>query len=198
MLKRIFMLLALLSLTGCEPPPSIEQSVAVQARIQTSEGDIVVELDRAHAPITVANFLAYVQDKAYDGTIFHRVIDGFMIQGGGFDENFQLRPARLAIKNEANNGLKNTRGTIAMARTGDPHSATSQFFINAVDNPNLDYQSPTPRGWGYAVFGKVVSGMEIVDKIRALPTGPAGPFLGDVPLKPVIIYHITLETGHES
>jgi cyclophilin family peptidyl-prolyl cis-trans isomerase len=196
MLKRIFALLALLALLGCEPPPTTNNPAPLQVRIQTSEGDIVVALDRARAPVTVENFLAYVKSKTYDGTIFHRVIDGFMIQGGGFDKDYQRRTTRLAIKNEADNGLKNLRGTIAMARTGDPHSATSQFFINVVDNADLDYQAPTPRGWGYAVFGKVVSGMDVVDKIRALPTAPAGPFPGDVPLKPVIIHSITLETGH--
>ncbi|MGD9000424.1 MAG: peptidylprolyl isomerase [Granulosicoccaceae bacterium] len=166
--------------------------------MQTSEGDIVLALDRARAPMTVANFLGYVETKAYNGTIFHRVIDGFMIQGGGFDKDFRKRTTRLAIRNEANNGLKNTRGTIAMARTGDPHSATAQFFINVADNAFLDYQSPTPQGWGYAVFGKVVAGMDTVDRIRTLPTGPGGPFPGDVPQTPVIIHNVTLETGQQS
>jgi cyclophilin family peptidyl-prolyl cis-trans isomerase len=203
MLKHIITAVALLSLLGCEPPqPAVPQSAdeaaAVRVRMQTSEGDIVLALDRARAPMTVANYLGYVESKAYNGTIFHRVIDGFMIQGGGFDKDFQKRATRLAIRNEANNGLKNTRGTIAMARTADPHSATAQFFINVADNAFLDYQSPTPQGWGYAVFGEVVAGMDTVDRIRTLPTGPGGPFPGDVPQTPVIIHNVTLETGNQS
>ncbi|WP_455218609.1 peptidylprolyl isomerase, partial [Kaarinaea lacus] len=126
------------------------------------------------------------------GTIFHRVIDGFMIQGGGFTENFQKKGTKAPIQNEANNGLKNDRGTVAMARTNAPHSATAQFFINVVNNDFLNYRSATSRGWGYTVFGKVVQGMDIVDKIRKIPTGPGGPFPKDVPQAPVVIQSATV------
>ena len=155
--------------------------------LETSQGDITLELDADKAPKTVENFLAYVRDGHYDGTIFHRVIPGFMIQGGGFTADYVQKPTRAPLKNEAANGLKNTRGSIAMARTNDPHSATAQFFINTVDNGFLDHQSPTPRGWGYAVFGKVVAGMEVVDRIQNQPTGPGGPFRTDVPRETVLI-----------
>ena len=156
-------------------------------KLQTNMGDIVVELNDEKAPKTVANFLGYVNDGFYNGTIFHRVIDGFMIQGGGFTENLQKKGTKAPIENEANNGLKNLKGTLAMARTDAPHSATAQFFINVVNNNFLDYRSPSPRDWGYAVFGKVVQGMDVVDKIRKIPTGPGGPFPKDVPQAPVII-----------
>ena len=156
-------------------------------KLQTNLGDIVIELDQEKAPKTVANFLGYVNDGFYSGTIFHRVIDGFMIQGGGFNEDMQKKGTRAPIANEANNGLKNDRGTIAMARTNAPDSATAQFFINVVNNDFLNYRSPTPRGWGYTVFGKVVQGMDVVDKIRKIPTGPGGPFPKDVPQSPVVI-----------
>jgi len=157
--------------------------------LETSQGEITLELDADKAPKTVENFLAYVRDGHYDGTIFHRVIPDFMIQGGGYDANFVQKPTRAPIQNEANNGLKNLRGTIAMARTNNPHSATAQFFINTVDNDFLDHRSPTPRGWGYAVFGKVIAGMEVVDRIQRLPTGPGGPFRSDVPRETVLIKH---------
>lgn len=160
--------------------------------IKTSSGEIVVELDRVKAPITVDNFLKYVADGFYSNTTFHRVIADFMIQGGGYTESFTQKPTQPPIRNEAGNGLKNARGTIAMARTGDPHSATAQFFINVVDNNFLNHTGPTQNGWGYAVFGKVVQGMDVVDNIRKLPTGPGGPFPQDVPRKPVIIQSITL------
>ena len=156
-------------------------------KMQTNLGDIVIELNDEKAPNTVANFLGYVNDGFYNGTIFHRVIDGFMIQGGGFTENLQKKGTKAPIQNEANNGLKNVKGSIAMARTNAPHSATAQFFINVVNNDFLDYRSSNARGWGYAVFGKVVQGMEVVDKIRKIPTGPGGPFPKDVPQAPVII-----------
>ena len=160
---------------------------AQKARIATSMGDIVVELDAAKAPKTVANFEQYVKAKHYDGTIFHRVIDGFMIQGGGMTADMKEKPTRPPIALESRNGLKNDRGTVAMARTMVPDSATSQFFINVKDNDFLN--QPTSRdGNGYAVFGKVVSGMEVVDKIKSTPTGP-----GDVPTTPVVIKKITLE-----
>ena len=152
-----------------------------RVKLTTSKGDIVLELDKAKAPATVENFLNYVNSGFYNGTIFHRVISNFMIQGGGYTKDFQKKPTNAPIKNEANNGLSNVRGTIAMARTSDPHSATAQFFINVVDNKFLDYRSATMRGWGYAVFGKVIEGMNVVDAIRKVKTGAAGPFGRDVP-----------------
>jgi cyclophilin family peptidyl-prolyl cis-trans isomerase len=157
--------------------------------IATNMGNITVELNPALAPKSVANFLKYVEDKHYDGTVFHRVIKDFMIQGGGYTENLSQKPTKAPVVNEAKNGLKNVRGSIAMARTGDPDSATSQFFINTVNNSSLDY--PKPDGYGYAVFGKVIAGMDVVDKIRAVQTGNVGPF-SDVPTKPVIINSIRL------
>ncbi|MFQ6038407.1 MAG: peptidylprolyl isomerase [Candidatus Aminicenantales bacterium] len=138
--------------------------------IKTTKGDITLELFQDKAPLTVKNFLAYVEDGFYDGTIFHRVIKGFMIQGGGLTPDLREKPARAPIKNEADNGLKNKRGTIAMARTSEPHSATCQFFINHVHNDFLNFSSPTPDGYGYCVFGKVVSGMDVVDAIASVPT----------------------------
>ena len=156
-------------------------------KLQTNLGDIVLELNDEKAPKTVANFLGYVNDGFYNGTIFHRVIDNFMIQGGGFTESLQKKGTKAPIENEASNGLKNVKGSIAMARTNAPHSATAQFFINVVNNDFLDYRNPTPRGWGYAVFGKVVQGMDVVDKIRKIPTGPGGQFPKDVPQAAVII-----------
>jgi len=164
--------------------------------IQTNLGDIVVELDHVHAPITVTNFMAYVNSNAYDNTIFHRVIKDFMIQGGGFKSDFTKTPTRSAIVNEADNGLKNLRGTIAMARTREPDSATNQFFINTVDNDFLDHRSNSISGWGYAVFGRVVAGMDVVDKINALPTSRSGPFSGDVPVNTVLIYHVVTYQEH--
>jgi cyclophilin family peptidyl-prolyl cis-trans isomerase len=155
--------------------------------MKTNFGTIIIELNPAKAPKTVANFIRYAREGFYDGTIFHRVIDDFMIQGGGFTQKYQQKDTHEPINNEANNDLKNVRGTIAMARTNDPHSATAQFFINVKDNHFLDYTSSTPRGWGYTVFGKVIEGMEIVDKIKKVPTGSGGPFPTDVPQSPVII-----------
>jgi peptidyl-prolyl cis-trans isomerase B (cyclophilin B) len=155
-------------------------------QLDTSAGSIRIELDEAMAPKSAANFLAYVQQGHYDGTIFHRVIKGFMLQGGGFDANMKQKPTMAAISNEANNGVKNKRYTLAMARTGDPHSATAQFFINTVDNGFLDFSSESASGWGYAVFGKVVSGTEVVDAIEKVRTGRKG-FHDDVPLEEVRI-----------
>jgi peptidyl-prolyl cis-trans isomerase A (cyclophilin A) len=155
-----------------EDEPAKPAVAAERVKLTTSKGDIVIELNRAKAPITVENFLSYVNKKHYDGTIFHRVMDGFMIQGGGFalkDGKIEEKETGKGIKNEGSNGLKNDRGTIAMARTGDPNSATAQFFINVVDNASLN--APSPDGHGYAVFGKVVEGMDVVDKIKASPTG---------------------------
>jgi len=154
--------------------------------MKTSLGDIKLELYPQKAPKTVANFLAYVQDSFYNGTIFHRVIGNFMIQGGGFTPDMKQKGTKPPIVNEAGNGLKNLRGTIAMARTSEVNSATSQFFINVVDNPFLDHKDETPRGFGYAVFGKVIEGMDVVDKIKAVKTGTKG-YYKDVPVEPVII-----------
>ena len=142
--------------------------------------------------MSVQNFLGYVNEGFYNGTIFHRVIDGFMLQGGGFTQNLERKPTNAPVKNEADNGLKNNRGTIAMARTNMPHSATSQFFINVVDNDFLNFRGATARGWGYAVFGRVIEGMDVVDKIRKVPTGPSGPFSKDVPKTPVVIESVSV------
>ena len=166
---------------------------APRVRLETTMGNIVLELDRKRAPVTVDNFLAYVNDGFYDGTIFHRVIDGFMIQGGGFTADFDRKQARAPIKNEADNGLKNTIGSIAMARTSDPHSASAQFFINVADNAMLDYKSPDARGWGYAVFGRVVEGMDVVDAIRTQATGVRGRYR-DVPEKTIAITRAVVES----
>lgn len=155
-------------------------------RLETNKGNIVVELNADKAPKTVENFLSYVATGHYDGTIFHRVINGFMIQGGGFTAEMQQKHTQQPIENEANNGLKNDTYTIAMARTNDPHSATAQFFINVNDNSFLNHTTPTPQGWGYAVFGKVVEGTDVVDAIKAVKTGSRG-FHQDVPLDNVII-----------
>ncbi len=156
-------------------------------------GNIVLELDREHAPVTVDNFLAYVNDGFYDGTIFHRVIDGFMIQGGGYSADLSRKQTRAPIKNEADNGLKNTRGSIAMARTRDPHSASAQFFINVGDNAALDYKASDVSGWGYAVFGRVVEGMDVVGKIRTQATGVQSGFR-DVPKKTITITRAVVAT----
>ena len=158
--------------------------------IKTTLGDIKVKLATDKAPLTVANFLAYVDAKHYDGTIFHRVIDGFMIQGGGFDANMRQKPTQAPIKNEAANGLRNKRGTLAMARTMVVDSATSQFFINVKDNGFLDFRSPDPQGFGYCVFGEVVEGLDVVDKIKGVrTTTKAG--MADVPLETVEILSVT-------
>ena len=155
-------------------------------KLETSLGDIVVRLDARKAPITTANFIQYVKSGHYDGTIFHRVIKNFMVQGGGLTPDMKEKSARAPIHNEANNGLRNQKYTIAMARTADPHSAGAQFFINTKDNGFLDFKSQTPQGWGYAVFGKVIKGHEVVDKIEAVATGKKG-FYEHVPTTPVII-----------
>jgi peptidyl-prolyl cis-trans isomerase B (cyclophilin B) len=154
--------------------------------LHTNFGDITLELDSAKAPKTVANFVDYVKSGHYNGTIFHRVINNFMIQGGGFTKDMKQKPTKATIPNEANNGLKNVIGSIAMARTSDPHSASAQFFINVKDNDFLDFRNESTQGWGYAVFGKVTKGMEVVNKIKAVKTGNSGGH-GDVPVEPVII-----------
>lgn len=155
-------------------------------KLETSKGDIVIELYKDKAPLSVANFLSYVKSGHYDGTIFHRVINGFMVQGGGFDANMREKPTGPGIRNEAGNGLKNTLYTVAMARTSDPHSASAQFFINVRDNRFLDHRGKTDEGWGYAVFGVVVDGKRVVDEIKGVRTGKKGMF-DDVPVQPVII-----------
>lgn len=167
-------------------------SQSTQVKLETSLGDIVIELASDKAPVSCENFLAYVKEGHYDGTIFHRVIPKFMAQGGGYTADFTQKPTHAPIRNEADNGLKNDRGTIAMARTPDPNSATAQFFINYADNAFLNYKSPTPQGWGYAVFGKVVQGMDIVDKMAEIPTGPGGPMPSDVPRQDIVIEKATV------
>jgi cyclophilin family peptidyl-prolyl cis-trans isomerase len=166
------------------------QGAPVNVAMETSLGTIKLELCPDKAPATVANFVQYAKDGHYNGTVFHRVIKGFMIQGGGYDESFDQRKTRAPVQNEAKNGLKNVRGSIAMARTSDPHSASSQFFINHGDNDFLDY--PGRDGWGYAVFGKVTEGMDVVEKIANTPTGSTPPFGRDVPLKAVLIKSVTI------
>jgi len=166
-----------------------QTAAAPRVKLATTAGDIVVELDAAKAPKSVENFLQYVKDKHYDGTVFHRVIDGFMIQGGGFTADMQQKPTRAPIALEASNGLKNDKYTIAMARTGNPNSATSQFFINVKNNDSLN--APNPDGYGYTVFGKVVAGTDVVDKIRAVATGNKGG-MQNVPLEAVTIKSATL------
>ena len=171
-------------------PPALAQTAAApKVKLATSMGDIVLQLDPAKAPKTVENFLAYVQDKHYDGTVFHRVINGFMIQGGGFTAEMEQKPTKAPIALEAGNGLKNDKYTVAMARTANPNSATAQFFINVQDNAMLN--APNPDGHGYAVFGKVIQGMDVVDKIKAVATGNRGPHQ-NVPATPVVINSATL------
>ena len=164
-------------------------------KFETTHGSFVMALEPEGAPETVANFLAYVRDGQFDGTIFHRVIPRFMIQGGGYTQSYEKRPTRPPIPNEAASAPANKRGTIAMARTADPHSATAQFFINVADNAFLDHSGETPQGWGYAAFGRVVEGMETVDRIAALPTGPGGPFQSDAPREPVVIEKAVVGVG---
>jgi peptidyl-prolyl cis-trans isomerase B (cyclophilin B) len=169
-------------------PPHPDQTMIT---LHTTMGDITLELDAEKAPATVENFLGYAKDGFFDGTIFHRIIDNFMIQGGGMLADMSQKPTKAPVKNEADNGLKNTKGTIAMARTNDPHSATAQFFINVSDNDFLNHKSPTPQGWGYAVFGKVVSGMEVVEKMKAVKTGRRG-YHDDVPVEAITIEKVTI------
>jgi cyclophilin family peptidyl-prolyl cis-trans isomerase len=155
--------------------------------VETSLGSFQIALDREHAPTSVENFLRYVDAGHYTDTVFHRVIPTFMVQGGGYDTGFNKKPVQAPIENEADNGLKNLRGTVAMARTGDPHSATAQFFVNVEDNGFLDHQAKDQRGWGYAVFGQVSDGMDVVDIIRKQATGSMGPFSKDAPLEMIVI-----------
>lgn len=168
------------------------ESLNTRVRFETSQGTFILELEAKAAPRTVENFLRYVRDGFYDGTVFHRVIKGFMIQGGGFTADMRRKPARDPIQNEAGNGLKNQRGTIAMARTMAPHSATSQFFINSIDNPFLDFKSKSAQGWGYCVFGKVVKGMDVVDAIEKVPTTRKSGHQ-DVPVSAVVVKRSVIE-----
>ena len=166
-------------------------TTAPRVKLTTNQGDIVIELDSAKAPKTSENFLTYARDGFYNNTIFHRVIDGFMIQGGGFEPGMKQKATRTPVENEANNGLKNDKYTVAMARTNDPHSATAQFFINVANNDFLNHTAPTAQGWGYAVFGKVVDGQDVVDKIKGVKTGNAG-FHQNVPSADVVIEKATV------
>lgn len=175
------------AVTAITTEKSTPKDTTVQVKFETNMGAITLELDEAKAPKTVANFVQYVNDGHYDGLIFHRIIDNFMIQGGGYDSNYSQRSTRAPIVNEADNGLKNDNGTVAMARTGDPHSASSQFFINVKDNDFLNHTGKNPQGWGYAVFGKVVDGMDVVTAMKGVATGSGGPFRTDAPQKMVTI-----------
>ena len=185
---------ALGSIASVNLSAQADESERPRATFETSHGSFVLELDRGMAPETVENFLTYVRDGFYDGTIFHRVIAGFMIQGGGFTPEFRQPRTRAPIRNEADRGGKNDRGTIAMARTSDPHSATAQFFINLADNDFLNHKGRTAQGWGYAVFGRVVEGMDTVDGIAAVETGSRGPHQ-DVPRETVVILKARIHDG---
>nr|WP_240632138.1 peptidylprolyl isomerase [Alcaligenes faecalis] len=166
-------------------------STSPRVQLQTNQGTILIELNAEKAPNTVANFVDYVSSGFYDGTVFHRVINNFMIQGGGFEADMKQKSTNAPVKNEADNGLKNDKYTLAMARTSDPHSATAQFFINVADNDFLNFTAPTANGWGYAVFGRVIEGMDVVDKIKAVRTGNKG-FHQDVPVEDVVLEKATL------
>ncbi|MGH9461223.1 MAG: peptidylprolyl isomerase [Vicinamibacteria bacterium] len=193
-------LVRLLAVLGLVLMPLAAADVSAQDNpvvvIETSMGNITVELSQDRAPISVANFLGYVKDGFYDGTIFHRVIADFMIQGGGFTAEMDHKATRDPIKNEAHNGLKNRRGTLAMARTGEIHSATAQFFINVKDNSFLDYKGDNAQDYGYAVFGRVTEGMDVVDRIKDMPTGSVGPFQ-DVPTEKVIIKTVRVQAAQQ-
>lgn len=206
-LRRTVTLLALVLVILAAPTPFVAdaagqeaetpaESVPPRVTLETSKGTIVIELKPDAAPATVENFLGYVESGFYDGTIFHRVIPDFMIQGGGFTADLQQKPTRDPIRNEADDGLKNLRGTLAMARTSDPHSATSQFFINVVDNHYLDHTAKSARGWGYTVFAEVVDGMDVVDAIAKVSTTRRGG-MSDVPKEPVVIEKATVRTAGE-
>ncbi len=184
------LLALLLSFSAAAEPLS---SLAPRVRFETALGDFVLELDAVRAPLTAENFLRYVRDGAYDGTVFHRVIVNFVVQGGGYDERLAPRPAKAAIANESGNGLSNRRGTVGLAREDSPHSGSSQFYVNLVDNPGLD---PLPSRWGYAVFGRVVEGMDVVDRIAHLPTETVAGFGADVPVeRPVVRRAFVIESA---
>jgi cyclophilin family peptidyl-prolyl cis-trans isomerase len=184
-MSRIIRLLPLLLALALAPLTSPAQDASgTRVRISTSLGSFVVQLDTERAPLTTANFLKYVRAGFYDGTVFHRVVENFVVQGGGYTADYKAKPALDPIANESGNGLSNRRGTVGLARTADPHTGNAQFYINLVDNAALD---PQPSRWGYAVFGRVIQGMEVVDRIGHAPTGPMGELPGDAPLKPVVI-----------
>ncbi len=189
LLLGLFIALGPLASQAEGPSPAGDSKMTVE--MQTNHGTIMLELDADRAPKTVENFIQYAKEGYYDGTVFHRVIPGFMIQGGGFEVGMNQKPTRDPVKNEADNGLKNETGTIAMARTNDPHSATAQFFINVKDNSFLNHSSPSPQGWGYCVFGRVTDGMDVVQAIEKVATGNKG-FHQDVPVTDVIIEKVTV------
>jgi cyclophilin family peptidyl-prolyl cis-trans isomerase len=191
-LFRPVLLLALLVFTSSgaqDAPPSAPAGTASRVRVETTLGSFVIELDAQRAPLTVASFLDYVKAGHYTDTLFHRVIGNFVVQGGGYDLNYVEKPTRAGTPNEAGNGLSNRRGTVGLARTGDPHSGTAQFYVNLADNAQLD---PQASRWGYAVFGRIVDGMTVVDDIGAVATGSAGKFNSDAPLKPVVIKRVEI------
>ena len=185
---------ALGSLSTTAPSAQADESGPPRVTFETTHGSFVLELDPAAAPETVENFLTYVRDGFYDGTIFHRVIPGFMIQGGGFTPEFEQQQTRAPVRNEADRGGKNDRGTVAMARTSDSHSATAQFFVNVADNDFLNHRNQTTQGWGYTAFGRVVEGMDVVDRIAAVKTGSRGPYQ-DVPEEAVVIQKASIQSG---
>ena len=194
-MKRMWSVL-LVALAVAMAPGSSAIAQAPRVRLSTNVGAIVIRLFPEQSPLTVQNFLGYVHAGYYDGTLFHRVIDGFMIQGGGLDRGMQEKPAGPPIPNESNNGVANRRGSVAMARTGDPHSATSQFFINLVSNDFLDYGAQGSGQWGYAVFGEVVGGMDVVDRIARVATTTRGAYR-DVPVDPIVIEQATIEASED-
>ena len=185
----LFLLFGMMVLVGMVKADSGDSPRVV---VETNKGNFVIALDAENAPISTENFLGYVESGYYDGTVFHRVIDGFMIQGGGFTQDMAQKDTQGTIQNEADNGVKNKRGTVAMARRPDPHSATAQFFVNIADNDFLDHRSKDAQGWGYAVFGQVVEGMDAVDAIAKVKTGQHGP-MGDVPTESVVIQKVYVE-----
>jgi peptidyl-prolyl cis-trans isomerase B (cyclophilin B) len=187
----LIMMICLTTMMAVAPSDGSAADHQPKVLLVTSNGDIVVQLDAEKAPKTTRNFLSYVKEGFYEGTVFHRVIKGFMVQGGGMTEDMQTKRTVSPIENEADNGLKNTRGTLAMARTPDPHSATAQFFINTADNDFLNFKSKTPNGWGYCVFGQVVEGMDVVDAIEQSATGSRGGHQ-DVPVEPIIIEKVSV------
>ncbi|MEO0422360.1 MAG: peptidylprolyl isomerase [Pseudomonadota bacterium] len=188
-LRTILSALAATLVLGLSATTAFGQVAIPRVKVETTHGDFVLQLDGRRAPLTVANFMKYVEDGFYEGTVFHRVIPGFMAQGGGFDTELKQKETRDPVPNESGNGLSNVRATIAMARTNDPHSGTAQFYINLVDNPALN---PNARRWGYTVFGQVIEGMETLDIIAEVPTGPRGPMPRDVPQSNIIIEKMTV------
>ena len=195
LLTLVFISIGFAMQANSQTQPKEIQSVSQKSpvvKLHTTLGDILIRLDGEKAPVSTENFVGYVKDGQYNGTIFHRIIPGFMAQGGGFAEDWKQKSTKAPIKNEADNGLLNKRGTIAMARTSDPQSATAQFFINYSDNTFLDFKSPSPQGWCYAVFGEVIEGMDVVDKMADVPTGRGGPMPTDVPQTPIVIQSATV------